>query len=133
PTLSWASGGGVGMADGHEGVDVANEDSRSLLILSEPLDRDLAHWHAVPDSHLLVAGGGEVAMRPSAPPAGARPLRAASPRARTAARTAARARHAQRPELRRRARPSGRALGAGARPRRSGALPPRRRGAAVAR
>src|SRR6185436_2878462 len=71
PTLYWGSGAGVRMADGHAGVHAANEDSRSLLILSEPLDRDLAHWHAVPDSHLLVAGGGEVAIRPFAPQAAA--------------------------------------------------------------
>src|SRR5262245_12533758 len=71
PTLYWGAAAGVRMADGQADSDEAGEDSRSLLILSEPLDRDLAHWHAVPNSHLLVAGDGEVAMRPFAPRAAA--------------------------------------------------------------
>jgi glutamine amidotransferase len=67
PSLYWGSGEGVRGAAGEARLDAG--DARSLLILSEPLDGDFAHWHAVPDSHFLVARDGEVAMRPFVPAA----------------------------------------------------------------
>lgn len=69
PSLFWGAGDGVRMADG--GGRLAGGDPRSLLILSEPLDGDFAHWHAVPDSHFLLAHDGVVATRPFSPAAAA--------------------------------------------------------------
>jgi glutamine amidotransferase len=68
PSLFWGAGDGLRRADGN---GHAGGDPGSLLILSEPLDGDFAHWRAVPDSHFLVAHGGAVATRPFAPAAAA--------------------------------------------------------------
>ncbi len=64
PSLFWGSGEGIRMADGS--ACGGGADARSLLILSEPLDGESAHWRAVPDSHFLVAADGDVAIRPFA-------------------------------------------------------------------
>ena len=48
---------------GTEGGAVAETES-SILILSEPLDHVQERWNVVPESHVLVAGGGGVAIRP---------------------------------------------------------------------
>ena len=49
-----------------EGTAVA-DTSDSILILSEPLDHDESHWNQVPESHVLVAGEGGVAIRAMEP------------------------------------------------------------------
>lgn len=49
-----------------EGIPVADTED-SILILSEPLDHDESHWNQVPESHVLVAGGGGVAIQAMEP------------------------------------------------------------------
>jgi predicted glutamine amidotransferase len=53
------------------GVDIRDSDGKaldtggnSILILSEPLDKETEHWIAVPQSHLITAGDGAVDLRP---------------------------------------------------------------------
>ena len=54
PTLF--HGDGVHVCQGHA--------SRSVLILSEPLDTMADHWRAVPEGHLLVCADRTVTTRP---------------------------------------------------------------------
>ena len=44
--------------------DTIAETKSSILILSEPLDHAEEQWNMVPESHVLIAGDGGVAMRP---------------------------------------------------------------------
>lgn len=44
-----------------------SQDAGGILILSEPLDAEQARWVAVPQSHILIAGDGGVAVNPFSP------------------------------------------------------------------
>ncbi|MBM3486029.1 MAG: class II glutamine amidotransferase [Alphaproteobacteria bacterium] len=52
---------------GHTEFDGGAQGQGAILVLSEPLDSNPGHWVEVPDSHLLVAGDGAVAIEPFAP------------------------------------------------------------------
>ena len=60
PTLYYACGVAPGSAKGED----LKDSSDSILILSEPLDDVEGHWHAVPESSMLIAGEGGVAVLP---------------------------------------------------------------------
>ena len=60
PTLYYACGVAPGSAIGEDLKDCSN----SILILSEPLDDVESHWRAVPESSMLIAEDGGVAVLP---------------------------------------------------------------------
>ena len=60
PTLYYACGVAPGSANG----DDLKDGGDSILILSEPLDDVDAHWRSVPESSMLIAGDGGVAVLP---------------------------------------------------------------------
>ncbi len=60
PSLYYGCGARPNCAKG----GAAAESQDSILILSEPLDHDEAQWNPVPDSHVLIAGQGGVAVKP---------------------------------------------------------------------
>ena len=60
PTLYYACGVAPGAGNGED----LQDSSDSILILSEPLDDVESHWRAVPESSMLIAGEGGVAVLP---------------------------------------------------------------------
>ena len=60
PSLFYGCGARPQRAKG----DAVTETESSILILSEPLDHFEEQWNMVPESHILIAGDGGVAMRP---------------------------------------------------------------------
>lgn len=60
PSLYYGCGASPDAGDG----TVAEEAGNSILILSEPLDQKREQWVAVPQSHVLIAGDGGVAVVP---------------------------------------------------------------------
>ena len=66
-----AEGPSLYYACGPEPLDERGETTgatgNSIVILSEPLDRDERQWISVPDSHFLVAGDGAIAISAFAP------------------------------------------------------------------
>jgi len=58
PSLFYACGAQPQCPDGRP----VGEAGSSILILSEPLDHAEAQWVAIPESHILIAGGGGVAV-----------------------------------------------------------------------
>jgi glutamine amidotransferase len=64
PTLFYGPADGVRDANGRSCVEVGGG---ALVVLSEPLDDAHEHWTAVPDGHVLLAGGGGVAVTPFVP------------------------------------------------------------------
>lgn len=63
PSLFYGCGVHVRDDGGHE----VGAGGNSILILSEPLDDVRTQWVKVPESHVLVTGGGGVALSPFAP------------------------------------------------------------------
>ena len=62
PSLFYACGAQPQTDDGRPVGGAA----ASVLILSEPLDHAEAQWVAIPESHILIAGGGGLAVEPFA-------------------------------------------------------------------
>jgi len=61
PSLFHATGGEVEV----HGDRLAFTGGRgSVMVLSEPLDRGEAHWHEVPEDHVLETRQGEARVRP---------------------------------------------------------------------
>ena len=57
----------IGMLPNAPNKKSQKEAGNTLLIVSEPLDKDLASWVSVPESHGLLAGDGGVAVTPFKP------------------------------------------------------------------
>jgi hypothetical protein len=53
--------------DGEGRRCVDGDDDESLLVVSEPLDRDFGNWTAVPEAHAVVAEPGGVLVKSFAP------------------------------------------------------------------
>ena len=58
---------GLGVAPRDAGDGTADGANGSVLILSEPLDKEAHNWIEIPEAHLLVAADGGVAVRPFQP------------------------------------------------------------------
>jgi len=65
PSLFYGGAGGVRDGEGRRCVD--GDDDESLLIVSEPLDRDFGNWTAVPEGHAVIAEPGGVLVVSFAP------------------------------------------------------------------
>jgi predicted glutamine amidotransferase len=65
PSLFYGNAQEVRDGEGRLCVDCDSE--KSLLVVSEPHDRDFAHWTAVPEAHAVVAEHGAVRFQPFAP------------------------------------------------------------------
>jgi predicted glutamine amidotransferase len=65
PSLFFGGASGVRDSEGHLCVD--GDDDESLLVVSEPLDRDFGNWTAVPEAHAVVAEPGGVLVKAFTP------------------------------------------------------------------
>jgi len=65
PSLFYGGASGVRDSEGQRCVD--GDDDESLLVVSEPLDRDFGNWTAVPEGYAVVAEPGGVLVTSFAP------------------------------------------------------------------